>query len=384
MEVVVADETGLVKELRMGATNVALRQWGSRPQNRDARGVTGLCWLPGQEDTQVLHTLRDGSGMVYHLTEGRVEMQFSGLLQDAQGVACLPSQEAPRLVCANSQGQAAVAVLAGEDPQDVVAHQVAQFQWGTHVAAFACRKDGEECLTGGENNLLTAWDLATGKAVWRSKNFKNDFLDLTVPMYDKDVKYFHGCPATFATCTAFSEVRLYDRREQRRAVGRTKFGEVAFQCLAVSPDDSLLAVGDVTGELTIFDARSLGHPLRRLKGAGGSIRCVDFHPTQPVVVSVGLDRFVRLHDVNTAGKAKTRAYMKQRLCKALFKSTDPSLVSDSAEDAEEGTQEQEQQDEDARFEANFSSIKKLPKNTELRKRRRELQKAKERKKRSTT
>ena len=119
---------------------------------------------------QVLHTLRDGSGMVYHLTEGRVEMQFSGLLQDAQGVACLPSQEAPRLVCANSQGQAAVAVLAGEDPQDVVAHQVAQFQWGTHVAAFACRKDGEECLTGGENNLLTAWDLATGKAVWRSKN----------------------------------------------------------------------------------------------------------------------------------------------------------------------------------------------------------------------
>lgn len=37
----------------------------------------------------------------------------------------------------------------------------------------------------------------------------------------------------------------------------------------------------------------------KYKGGAGSIRCVQCHPTKSLVVSCGLDRYVRVHDLRT-------------------------------------------------------------------------------------
>eukprot|EP00877_Chromochloris_zofingiensis_P011656 jgi/Chrzof1/6744/Cz19g07150.t1 len=49
-----------------------------------------------------------------------------------------------------------------------------------------------------------------------------------------------------------------------------------------------------------------------LKGAGGSIRALALHPTKPLIASVGLDRFLRVHDTVTRRQC-AKVYLKQQL-----------------------------------------------------------------------
>ena len=40
-----------------------------------------------------------------------------------------------------------------------------------------------------------------------------------------------------------------------------------------------------------------GHMVHCYRGFAGSIRCVECHPTLPLVASCGLDRYLRVHDL---------------------------------------------------------------------------------------
>ena len=42
---------------------------------------------------------------------------------------------------------------------------------------------------------------------------------------------------------------------------------------------------------------AVGHMVHCYRGFAGSIRCVECHPTLPLVASCGLDRYVRIHDL---------------------------------------------------------------------------------------
>ena len=50
---------------------------------------------------------------------------------------------------------------------------------------------------------------------------------------------------------------------------------------------------------TAFLLHSTGLPVGHYKGFAGSIRCIECHSKQAVVASCGLDRFVRVHNINT-------------------------------------------------------------------------------------
>jgi ribosome biogenesis protein NSA1 len=49
-----------------------------------------------------------------------------------------------------------------------------------------------------------------------------------------------------------------------------------------------------------------------LKGAGGSIRALALHPTQPLLASVGLDRYLRVHSTSSRNSVM-KVYLKQQL-----------------------------------------------------------------------
>lgn len=50
----------------------------------------------------------------------------------------------------------------------------------------------------------------------------------------------------------------------------------------------------------MVDLRHTGRIVQQYKGAiAGSLRCVQCHPTKSLVASCGLDRFLRIHDINT-------------------------------------------------------------------------------------
>jgi ribosome biogenesis protein NSA1 len=55
-----------------------------------------------------------------------------------------------------------------------------------------------------------------------------------------------------------------------------------------------------------------------LKGAGGSVRTLALYPgPEPWVASVGLDRFLRVHDASTKA-SKARVYLKQQLTSVVW------------------------------------------------------------------
>jgi len=75
-------------------------------------------------------------------------------------------------------------------------------------------------------------------------------------------------------------------------------------------------VGDVQGHLARFDTtnmRTKGH----FKGFAGGIRSLDLHPTQPLLVGGGLDRVVRVYNLQTR-KLVSQLYVKQKLTSVKF------------------------------------------------------------------
>ena len=49
-----------------------------------------------------------------------------------------------------------------------------------------------------------------------------------------------------------------------------------------------------------------------LKGPGGAVRSLALHPEEDVIASVGLDRYLRVHDCSTR-KQLGRVYLKQQM-----------------------------------------------------------------------
>ena len=65
-----------------------------------------------------------------------------------------------------------------------------------------------------------------------------------------------------------------------------------------------------------IDLRS-GKVTRNFKGFSGSVRRLEYHPEHPLLVSVGIDRYLRVHDTQK-GKLLHRVYLKQRLASMVL------------------------------------------------------------------
>ncbi|KAK6013024.1 WD domain, G-beta repeat protein [Ostertagia ostertagi] len=118
-----------------------------------------------------------------------------------------------------------------------------------------------------------------------------DFLGLEVPIACTDARYVDDS-GTIIEATKVHELRLYDPRAQRRPVKKIPFMNV---------------------------------PITAYKGQAGAIRSIDAHPTAPYVATCGIDRFVRVHDIDTR-KLAHKIYCKTRLNRVLLRSEMPSLT----------------------------------------------------------
>ncbi|MDT8445408.1 MAG: WD40 repeat domain-containing protein [bacterium] len=87
--------------------------------------------------------------------------------------------------------------------------------------------------------------------------------------------------------TQMSKVRKYEMPKGFKA-----------QCLRISPDNKLIAVGGNASVIKVFD-RNTGQEQYELQGHKGKINSLDFHPTEPKLVSVGADKTVIYWDLKT-------------------------------------------------------------------------------------
>ncbi|XP_023650867.2 WD repeat-containing protein 74 [Paramormyrops kingsleyae] len=206
--------------------------------------------------------------------------------------------------------------------------------------------------TGGKENGLKVWDLERPDVpVFTAKNVRNDWLDLRVPEWVRDLAFIPDSEK-IVTCTGHHQVRVYDPASpQRRPVLEAQFGEYPLTALALPAGSPCVVVGNTQGQLALIDLRK-GLVRGCLKGLAGGVRELQCHPSLPLVASCGLDRFLRIHSLDDHS-LQHKVYLKSRLNCVLLSSKDLEACPEAAP-AEQEVAEEEGEDvegEDAVWDA---------------------------------
>ncbi|XP_032803802.1 WD repeat-containing protein 74 isoform X1 [Petromyzon marinus] len=195
---------------------------------------------------------------------------------------------------------------------------------GAEVWRMRARADKRHVVaTGGRENDLKIWDLQRPEEpIFRAKNVRNDWLDLRVAVWIRDLQFMPGTEK-LVTCTAHHQVRIYDPScPQRRPVFETTFDEYPLTAVSIMSSQNQVVIGNTHGSMAIIDLRkSKGSVSGALKGQAGSVTCIQCHPSLPLVASCGLDRYLRIHNLDTR-KMYQKVYLKSRLNCLLFTSKD--------------------------------------------------------------
>ncbi|KAM4721583.1 WD repeat-containing protein 74 [Rhinophrynus dorsalis] len=322
----VGTETGilkginLVKKQALNYTDVSSLTKGQE--------VTAMCWGDPQE-TEILLGCSDGTVKVFNTEKSKFteihecrggEGAFRGLgVMDNAIITCVESG----LLKVWKEG----------------ATENLEVQVGAGVERMRqCDAQRHRVGTGGKENDLKIWDLERPEEpLFKAKNVRNDWLDLRVPVWIRDLGFIPGSDK-IVTCTSHHQVRIYDPSSpQRRPVLEVLFEEDPLTALSITPEGRSVVVGNSHGNMGIIDLRK-GRLLRSLKGSAGSLRSIQCHTSMPLVASCGLDRFLRIHNL-TDKELLHKVYLKSRLNCLLLTSRDKweeeEVASTPAEDVKE-------------------------------------------------
>lgn len=108
------------------------------------------------------------------------------------------------------------------------------------------------------------------------------------------------------------QVHVFDpSTPQRRPVLEADYGEYPLTALSLPAGGTAVVVGNTQGQMAVLDLRK-GLVRGGLKGLAGGVRALQCHPSQPLVASCGLDRFLRIHSLEDR-TLQNKVYLKSRL-----------------------------------------------------------------------
>uniref|UniRef100_A0AC35TRZ1 WD_REPEATS_REGION domain-containing protein n=1 Tax=Rhabditophanes sp. KR3021 TaxID=114890 RepID=A0AC35TRZ1_9BILA len=169
---------------------------------------------------------------------------------------------------------------------------------------------------GGKENELKIWDMARQQPIFTAKNVSHDFLNLRVPVNILSMGYCKGSDKIYTT-TKKHQIRLYDPKAQAKPVMDLSWLENPITASSPGYEEHFIVVGNAIGEMGLFDTR-VQRLVHKYKGAAGSIRSIAANPNAPLVASVGLDRFIRVHDMKKHC-LRTKWYAKVKLSSVLMR-----------------------------------------------------------------
>ncbi|KAK7792509.1 hypothetical protein R5R35_009919 [Gryllus longicercus] len=166
--------------------------------------------------------------------------------------------------------------------------------------------------TGGKEKELQLWDLEEKKCIFTAKNVRHDYLELRVPVWVSDIDFLPNSNKV-AICSKYGHVRIYDPKgHQRRPVFDFHIPEQVLTACSVSASGDKIVVGSGTGHMTAVDTRGKGCLHHQYKGSVGSIREIVCHPTESLIFSVGLDRHLKVHSLESP-KLLFKEYLNTKL-----------------------------------------------------------------------
>uniref|UniRef100_A0A8C5QX31 WD repeat-containing protein 74 n=1 Tax=Leptobrachium leishanense TaxID=445787 RepID=A0A8C5QX31_9ANUR len=305
----VGTETGILKGINL-VKKQAANYTDVSSVTRDQE-VNAMCWGDPQE-SEILMGCKDGTVKVYSAEKSKFtefhdcrggEGVFRGLgVVDNAIITCVESG----LLKVWQEG----------------ASDSLELQVGAGVQKMRhCDAHRQKVGTGGKENDLKIWDLQKPEEpIFRAKNLRNDWLDLRVPVWIRDLDFIPDSDK-IVTCTSYHQIRVYDPSSpQRRPVLEAMYGEDPLTALSITPDGRSVVVGNSHGNIAVIDLRK-GSVLCTLKGCAGSPRSIQCHKSMPLVASCGLDRFLRVHHLNDK-ELLHKVYLKSRLNSLLLTSRD--------------------------------------------------------------
>ncbi|KAJ2993716.1 WD repeat-containing protein 74 [Globomyces sp. JEL0801] len=176
------------------------------------------------------------------------------------------------------------------------------------------------------------------KPIWKAKNVRNDKLDMRVNVWITDLQWLN--PDNYEellVATGYHHIRTYNTKLQKRPLTSFTFGEYPIKCIAFLKNDSQseFLISDTVGNLTSIDSTS-GQVVGKYKGIAGAVSGVYACQNSSHVISIGLDRHLRVYEGSAKRRLLQQTYLKQRLS-ALLVDEDwqpESNVVNEGEDAE--------------------------------------------------
>lgn len=172
--------------------------------------------------------------------------------------------------------------------------------------------------TGGLENRLKLFDLEKQEQIFSEKNLPHDWLELRIPIWISDLNFLPGTQQ-IATVGRYGHVHLYDPNAQRRPVINLTIQGEALTCLSVTPKNKHIIVGSGKGRMNLIDLRKPSAILNTYKGFAGGVTGIACSTNNPFVASVSLDRYLRIHHIDTKELLK-KIYLTSRLTCLVMRS----------------------------------------------------------------
>lgn len=327
-------ETGILKGVsvsRKQAFNFCNTSHLSRDQE-----VRALCWGDPTESELLVGSV-DGTVKTFSTEKGTfTESRRCGDPAEGCFTGLAPLGGSALLTCAES-GSVRVWREDSSEP-------VTELDAGKNVCRMRRSPVQEQRVaTGGKENGLKIWDLERpDKPVFTAKNLRDDWLDLRRPQWVRDMAFIPDSDKV-VTCTGYHQVHVFDPSSpQRRPVLEVEYGEYPLTALSLPASGNAVVVGNTHGQIATLDLRK-GLVQGCLKGLAGGVRWLQCHPSQPLVASCGLDRFLRIHSLEDR-KLLHKVYLKSRLNCLLLASRD--LEAGGAAEGEGANQEVKEEDDE--------------------------------------
>eukprot|EP00796_Vickermania_ingenoplastis_P000652 gene653-369_t len=318
MTCVTGDETGLVKVWDISRSSGSTLRFSYGEQKRE-RCVMGLCWVDINAATIAMST-KDGVLSILNTSDQKIIQSMN--VGFCAGLSSSIAYMKEKMVIVDAVG--GVQIL---DDQLNCCCSIAGT--GSVDASHMHRKYGMIAL-GGKDNNLKVYDVGgerVGTPVFEAQSPRDHVLDVPYPIFITGACIIN--PFVSCVCTAYHEVRFYDRRASTRAVQEFEISREIERrpTKMLQWNCNKFLIGEASGDVHLYDTRRGFTSRAKLRGGTGSVRGMAKHPAGHQILGVtGLDRKARLYHVPT-GKLLMTLYTKQR-CNCVLLDKQMPLVDD--------------------------------------------------------
>ncbi|KAF8922763.1 WD40-repeat-containing domain protein [Dissophora ornata] len=176
--------------------------------------------------------------------------------------------------------------------------------------------------------------------LFKAKNVKNDNLDLRVPVWNTDLQFLSQYDhSRIAVGTRHHQIRVYDTKNgARRPVVDKEVGDMPVVAFSNGKDASEVVFSDTVTNVFSVDTLT-GDILGQYKGfTGVATALATFTPFEDEstthLVSVALDRCLRVHEMSNTRKLLHKVYLKQRMTAVVVGEYAPPELAEEEDEGE--------------------------------------------------